>query len=693
MKRQTSTGAAIDNNTSPMACPHSIQVIRILGKGRAAQARLVDATMPDGRVVRCVEKVFAPGRLTRTLYRLSFQAPFGYQTNRDAILACFFRRRVASAVLAASDTEASIAEPIYVRYDEEDRAWVLAAEWIDGRGIKPAEVDATRIRRWVRGYGVPASTEPAEISQLVETMHGLEDILGECGLVGSGWQVAPRAMVSTANLLRTGDRYTVIDLESGIPAVLVPRYLMAGLKRAALPPFDDLDANQLRDWLTTNERLLLFRIGPERLEQLKKDTVQLLDHTERWKNSEFAIFRRPWRLLTPSGIQAYQRECFRRWEQDRILDANGAEAIERRPIQSRLIWCADSMPTSLGRFCARLIGRASYRQELLKCLRSSESRVNNWQTLVAKRKAGWIEAERLRPEAKLTTLKFAAHSILSKLTPVRLHRFLSDPRQRRDVFTTFVLLLCSPRFQAWFGQKRIAASIDRWESSERISPQAATELRRDLSGHEVRAYTRGFGMHLALKALAPVVVPAKVGGVAAFFASGNLWFLLPMLATPLMRSAVTMANWWTTRREQVPHGEALLAGLLPFVGSVAFPLQMFSTRPKLSTFLIRDTASKVGRRIPIYGGADSRTEMAVIRWSDYLVEFMQCTSAALQKLYGKKTMESSTPDIQVSLPIRARTRLGRWIDRQVSERIKSSEKILSRETIEQRAPKRIKKAA
>ena len=234
-----------------------------------------------------------------------------------------------------------------------------------------------------------------------------------------------------------------------------------------------------------------------------------------------------------------------------------------------------------------------------------------------------------------------------------------------------MLLMLSPRYQSWFGQTRIEASIERWESRERISKDEAQELRHDLYGNEVRAYTRGFGMHLALKASAPLIAPAKVGGVAAFIASGNPWFLLPTLATPTMRTAVTLGNWWTTRHRHIPHGEALAVGLLPVVGSIAFPLQMFATRPKLSTFLVRDAASKLGQRVPIYGGADSRTEIALIRATDVLVEFMHGMSSIAQRFWPwQRTASDAAPSHQMH----ERSRFSRGVDRLAVKRIADAER-------------------
>ena len=111
-------------------------------------------------------------------------------------------------------------------------------------------------------------------------------------------------------------------------------------------------------------------------------------------------------------------------------------------------------------------------------------------------------------------------------------------------------------------------------------------------------------------------------------------------------------------------------GLLPTVGSLAFPLQMFSARPHLSTFMIRDGASKLGHRVPIYGGSDSRTEIALIRSTDWVVAMMEILSGITQRFWPVKT---KTVDSQSIKSIRLkRTRWGRWTDLKTAEYIARS---------------------
>lgn len=442
------------------SAPTSVRVIRELGHGRAATARLVEASFDDGSRVRCVEKVFSPGWLTKTIYRVAFFAPFAYQFNRDAVIACFYRRRVAANVLRRAGLDVAVAEPLYVRFDADAPGWVLAAEFVDGRGVRPA---------------CPGESE-SEMQQLIGVMREAKKALMDAGLTGSGWQIDPRAMVSTANLLRCGGRYTIVDLESGIPALLVPKYVALAASQGSLVPFDDLDAS----------RVASLGIG--------SDADALIKFTSAWKSAEPA----PLRLGT--------------WTQ-----------------------------------------------------------------------------------------------VLSKI------------RQRiRRSTRGLVHLFTQRRYQTFVGKRYLRRSIRRWKNEQRIAPERAAFLSGQVSDQEITAYARGMALHLVLKPLTPLIVPAKVGGFAAALATGSMWFLLPWLILPMARVMITYFNWLQADR-RVRHAEAFLVSCLPLLGSLAFPIQMFASRPELASFLLRDLASKLGRKLPVYGGKDSRTELFMISLADRLI--------------------------------------------------------------------------
>ena len=276
----------------------------------------------------------------------------------------------------------------------------------------------------------------------------------------------------------------------------------------------------------------------------------------------------------------------------------------------------------------------------MRCLRDRLYRKKSLRHLRRDCAAKWIDEGRFDPRTRLTTFGLVCHGFLRSFTSSRTHRFLVDRELRAMRRRQAFLLLLSPRYQAWAGHRWIERSIDRWQESKRINQSEADNLYRQLSGSEVRAYVRGFGGHLALKAVAPLITPIKYGGLTAFIATGNYWFLLPMLMMPGLRSLITLASWWSTRSERIAHGEAFLVGLLPMIGSIAFPLQMYSQSNELSTFLIRDAASKLGRRVPIYGGPNSRTEISMIQATDLMIELLDILSSLTRQVWAFRSVSA-----------------------------------------------------
>ena len=137
---------------------------------------------------------------------------------------------------------------------------------------------------------------------------------------------------------------------------------------------------------------------------------------------------------------------------------------------------ADSVPDS---------GNREYRHELKLCFGSRQLRDERWQILIDRHQQNWVQAGRIRSQPRMTRTRFLLHAVLRKITPVGLHRFLSDSDQRRDLAVSCLLLLSSRRCLSVFGQRRVVGSIER-ELAGRIGHAEAEALRADLSGNEVR---------------------------------------------------------------------------------------------------------------------------------------------------------------------------------------------------------------
>lgn len=638
--------------------PQRVELLRVLGHGRAAEARLVHADYADGPSQSCVEKVFAPGKLTRLIYRLTYQAPFAYQDNAAAIQATFYRRRVAAAIVQAFVPEASVARPLYVRWDADAQGMVLASEYIRGRGIVPAAADPfwlrrrlppslrARFPRLLGGGGQIPPQPPAEIDQLLDLMRRLETLLVQCGLTGSGWQVCPRAIVSTANLLRTmstpatstpatpiqgDDRYVVVDLESGIPSVLVPSYLLAAARMRAFPLFDDLDADRLRGWTSENRHRLQAALPPETFDQLIGDIERLIACDRDWKASEPAIGRRPGRWFTADFWQRYRQRLLASWQRREIVDDQHlAQLQQRKNLFTSPIFVAGLLPGRIGRFAQRWLGHQQFRQQVRAWLRDPQVRRQRRNRYVAQQSARWLEAGRLaaaRQTAPPRGLAFAGHWLLARTTPAGLHRWLTDRPYRQQRFTRLMLFAISGRFQRDVGRLYIHGRIHTWQQEQRMSQLEAAQLCRQAQHPSVEDYVRGFGMHLGLKLLSPLLASLKVGGAAASLASGNpIFFLLSLTVGPALRTAITAYRKLATGLPWSEYRQALLVGVLPTVGTIAFGVQIGNRFPQLSAFLMRDFAARVGRWLPIYGGKDSRTELACIASTNLISEAVDAWS-------------------------------------------------------------------
>jgi len=656
--------------------PTYIRPIRVLGQGRAAEARLVQATNETGESVMCVEKIFHPGLLTRSIYRAAFQTSFAYQHNEDAIRACFYRRRVAAAIVEAMIPVLKVAQPLYVRWNESTQALVLASEFIRGRGIIPQDVDPTMIRRWLAknlaGRSRPESTtiEQEEIAELLSLMTRLESLLIECGLTGSGWQVCKRAMVSTANLLRTESGYVVVDLESGIPSVLVPVYVLQGIRLQSLPLFDDLDPIQLQSWLLDHNDHLTAKLGDTRLQQIKADVSSLILHNENWKLSEPAIGRRPWRLLTADFRHRFRSQVLARWQRCGIVDeVSAAELQGSRRFFTRSTFLLGLIPGRPGRFFQRVQANADYRNQVRRWLYDSEYRRKTLSEYAERKTAEWRSNERIAQDFphETVSLGFLVNSVLARTTPAPLHRWIVDRVYRRIQLTRMFLFCVSGRFQSEYGRLMIRSRIEHWRDQSRLSDQAADSLTHQLESTAVDEYVRGFGLHVGLKLLLPVVMPLKVGGAAVSLASGNaFYFLFMLMLVPMLRTCVTVWRMIASQRSVSDFHQALLVGILPVVGSLAFPVQMSARFSGLSMFLLRDFASRLGCWLPIYGGKDSRTELMAIKLVNVIAEGLDLWLSLTNPNRSKASSESEihrTADI-----LQPVITAGRW-DRLAAEHI------------------------
>ena len=210
-------------------------------------------------------KVYRPPLLVRLIYWLAFQAKFPYDSNRQSLVAGYFRRQIACLLTTH-------------RFGKDLVAPVTAIDRVQG--------EFHFVTKYVPGE-VADNDEVAKsfLSQVSETF-------AAAGL--SVWQVNPRNPHAHTNLIRTAEgSFKIIDLESAIVTPFLGKgQWMSAFKSGNIPVFDDIDFPRLRNYISTNEQALKISLGPNGLTELRHATNHAEQAISSWKDSEPRIWGR-----------------------------------------------------------------------------------------------------------------------------------------------------------------------------------------------------------------------------------------------------------------------------------------------------------------------------------------------------------------------------------------------------------------
>ena len=572
------------------------RLIRTLGRGRGAIATLVDGVDEHGRPQQVVEKTFRPGMLTRVVYRIAFGSPFAYAKNSHAVRAAFYRRRVAAAGFRIAGIPVDVAMARYIRFDREHQAWVLAADYVQGCGPIPHSVADPDHR---------SASDLGDWQRWSHAMRSACRVLGEMGLYGSTWQVDPAAIVTPANLLCRRDtpvgasRWTVVDLESGMPALTVPKSLWAAWKRWRAVPFDDLDADGLKRWLAGVKSSDPH--GETFQSNLHRDVERLIHHQHRWKQTEGSLMTA---LVRPS------RRKFMLAERSRQLSRAGwtrrLPAIDRRQAVRRCGWM-NQLPVFRAVFL-RIMAHPRGMRPPLRFVHDRRFR-RRWNRR-------WWRSETVRWRSRNrrdATISSNASAVLNRtlgtFTSAPVHRMVCRPSAPTNIARRL--------FGRWFRRglagrwfrRQVLRSTTEDRRIGRLDAKSAAVIGEQLRHASMSVYARGLAGHMSLKGLSPIVTPWKWGAAGWVAMGGSAWQLLPWLIVPTLRSLITASVWWPRRDRNIPIRTAACIGAVPSIGSIAYPIQMLRSHPLLSRYLVRRAASAVARWVPLWGGRDSRTEL------------------------------------------------------------------------------------
>ena len=185
--------------------------------------------------------------------------------------------------------------------------------------------------------------------------------------------------------------------------------------------------------------------------------------------------------------------------------------------------------------------------------------------------------------------------------------------------------LASQDFRERIARRFVQLRVDLWEERGQLSAGDAAVLRARAAEQGASAWLADFGVHVAIKPVVKgiewFVFPALLVAGVVDEATVGIAILAGGSVSRTLYTAGRMA-YDALRGRDLPW-IALATGVLPVLGNLAFPLQIaYSSRDAddvQAQFILYDGMSVIGRRLPIWGGADTLTEHVCNQMPDRVV--------------------------------------------------------------------------
>jgi hypothetical protein len=188
------------------------------------------------------------------------------------------------------------------------------------------------------------------------------------------------------------------------------------------------------------------------------------------------------------------------------------------------------------------------------------------------------------------------------------------------IFKRFFLYLGSGRYRWGFARWYINRQINKWHKRKSISDIGRDYLKLELHNDDISAYLTDFSMHIAIKPFVKVftwiAVPIMAASHVITFETMS-WLIL--CTGPAARTLYTLWRMTHSLVKSRAHFPviALLVGILPVAGNLAYPLELVyrssKKRDALAKFIVFSLSAKIGRKLPIWGGQDSGTEHFMVK--------------------------------------------------------------------------------
>ncbi|MCA1992281.1 MAG: hypothetical protein LDL41_09605, partial [Coleofasciculus sp. S288] len=200
------------------------------------------------------------------------------------------------------------------------------------------------------------------------------------------------------------------------------------------------------------------------------------------------------------------------------------------------------------------------------------------------------------------------------------------------LFKQFWKFLYSQRYRLKLARDYVTKRINSWQKRGQLKADEADYLLTRLHSERASDYLNDFGVHIGIKGfvkgLEYLLVPLlySVGLIDEIVLI--IWLLM---GGPIYRTTYTSFRMLQAARDgyEIPW-VAFIVGLIPTVGTLAYPCQMIYSaagkQGKVAKFIVYDFFTKVGERIPGWGGKDTLTEHFFNNFADKIVRSVSAMS-------------------------------------------------------------------
>ncbi|ODH01068.1 hypothetical protein A4S05_30545 [Nostoc sp. KVJ20] len=174
--------------------------------------------------------------------------------------------------------------------------------------------------------------------------------------------------------------------------------------------------------------------------------------------------------------------------------------------------------------------------------------------------------------------------------------------------------ISSHRYRSNIARNYIAKRIEYWRNRKQLMNEEANSLLQQLKQESTSDYLNYFSVHLGIKIFFKIIEYLLIPLLYVLGLIDEFIFITWLIiGGPVYRTAYT--SWRILQaalsRHEIPW-VAFFVGLIPTLGILAYPCQIIYSakgrKKKIAQFIIYDFFTRIGNKIPGWGGEDTQTE-------------------------------------------------------------------------------------